>query len=204
MVVSPCGGRLVACYGCGHRVILRESSSTSHSKRCGGTTMTAPHVIDPAGMLGQALSQASPDLMRSLLQHVINALLSADADAACGANKIPNVTPGAMGIDTGPWTPGSAPLTWRSANCVQVPTSRQWLLQRRKRSETALITVVAHCSWREHPRAVWTSSSKPWESQDCPSPRSHVWQQTSTNTSNSSATVPSMALVLSRSSPLTH
>ena len=107
--------------------------------------MTAPHVIDPAGLLGQALSQASPDLMRSLLQHVINALLSADADAACGANKIPNVTPGAMGIDTGPWTPGSAPLTWRSANCVQVPTSRQWLLQRRKRSETALITVVADC-----------------------------------------------------------
>jgi len=47
--------------------------------------MTAPHLIDPAGLLGQALSQVSPDLMRSLLQHVINALLSADADAACGA-----------------------------------------------------------------------------------------------------------------------
>lgn len=47
--------------------------------------MTAPHIIDPAGLLGQALSQASPDLMRSLLQHVINALRSADADAVCGA-----------------------------------------------------------------------------------------------------------------------
>jgi len=47
--------------------------------------MTAPHIIDPAGLLGQALSQASPGLMRSLLQHVINALLSADADAVCGA-----------------------------------------------------------------------------------------------------------------------
>ena len=46
--------------------------------------MTAPHVIDPAGLLGQALSQASPDLMRSLLQHVIHALLSADADTVCG------------------------------------------------------------------------------------------------------------------------
>ena len=46
--------------------------------------MTAPHIIDPAGMLGEALSQASPDLMRSLLQHVINALLSADADTVCG------------------------------------------------------------------------------------------------------------------------
>ena len=36
--------------------------------------MTAPHIIDPAGLLGEALSQASPDLMRSLLQHVINGL----------------------------------------------------------------------------------------------------------------------------------
>ena len=87
--------------------------------------MTAPHIIDPAGMLGEALSQASPDLMRSLLQHVINALLSADADAVCGAQwgqQVRNATPSAMGIATGPWTPGSAPLTWRSPSCAQVPT----------------------------------------------------------------------------------
>jgi len=47
--------------------------------------MTAPQTIDPAGLLGQALFQASPDLMRSLLQHVISALLSAEADTVCGA-----------------------------------------------------------------------------------------------------------------------
>lgn len=47
--------------------------------------MTAPHIVDPAGLLGQALSDASPDLMRELLQTMINALLSADADAVCGA-----------------------------------------------------------------------------------------------------------------------
>ena len=47
--------------------------------------MTAPHMIDPARMLGQALSDASPDLMRTLLGTVINSLLSADADAVCGA-----------------------------------------------------------------------------------------------------------------------
>ena len=38
--------------------------------------MTAPHVIDPAGMLGEALSPASPDLMSSLLQHVIHGACS--------------------------------------------------------------------------------------------------------------------------------
>ncbi|TXA39410.1 hypothetical protein DKM27_26080, partial [Mycobacterium tuberculosis variant bovis] len=43
------------------------------------------HIVDPAGLLGEALAEASPDLMRSLLQTVINALLSADADAVVGA-----------------------------------------------------------------------------------------------------------------------
>ncbi|MCB8913980.1 transposase, partial [Rhodococcus rhodochrous] len=47
--------------------------------------MTAPHIVDPAGVLHQALTDASPDLMRELLQTMINALLSAEADAVCGA-----------------------------------------------------------------------------------------------------------------------
>jgi len=47
--------------------------------------MTAPHIVDPERLLGEALSQASPDLMRSLLQTVINSLLSAEADAVCSA-----------------------------------------------------------------------------------------------------------------------
>src|SRR5688572_3175363 len=51
----------------------------------GVITMTAPHIVDPAGLLGEALAEASPDLMRSLLQNVINALLCADADAVVGA-----------------------------------------------------------------------------------------------------------------------
>ena len=50
-----------------------------------------------------------------------------------------------MGIATGPWIPGSELLTWRSPSCAQEPTFPEWLLQRRKRSESALITVVAHC-----------------------------------------------------------
>ena len=123
--------------------------------------MTAPHLIDPAGLLGQALSQASPDLMRSLLQHVIHALLSADADTVRGAQW-------------GQQDPQRharrnryryRPLDTRVGTIdVAIPKLRsgtyfpEWLLQRRKRCESALITVVAHCSWREYPRAVWTSA----------------------------------------------
>jgi hypothetical protein len=42
-------------------------------------------MFDPARVSGQALSDASPDLMRNLLSTVINALLSADAGAEYGA-----------------------------------------------------------------------------------------------------------------------
>ena len=71
--------------------------------------MTAPHIIDPAGLLGEALSQASHDLMRSLLQHVINALLSADADTVCGAQwgqQDPQRHTQRNGYRYRPWTPG--------------------------------------------------------------------------------------------------
>lgn len=47
--------------------------------------MSAPHTVDPAGVLTEVLGDASPDLMRHLLQTMINALLSADADAVVGA-----------------------------------------------------------------------------------------------------------------------
>ena len=110
--------------------------------------MTAPHIIDPAGLLGEALSQASPDLMHSLLQHVINALLSADADTACGAQwgqQDPQRHTGRNGYR-------HRPLDTRvGAIDVAIPKLRsgtyfpEWLLQRRKRAESALITVVADC-----------------------------------------------------------
>ena len=99
--------------------------------------MTAPHIIDPAGMLGEALSQASPDLMRSLLQHVINALLSADADAVCGARwgqQDPQRHAQRIGYRY-------RPLDTRVGTIdVAIPKLRsgtyfpQWLLQRRKRT----------------------------------------------------------------------
>ena len=49
--------------------------------------MTAPHVIDPAGLLGEALSQASPDLMRSSLQHVINGLFAFKGVGGVGVGR---------------------------------------------------------------------------------------------------------------------
>lgn len=47
--------------------------------------MTAGSSIDPAEFLHEHLEQASPDLLRELMEGFINTLLSADADSACGA-----------------------------------------------------------------------------------------------------------------------
>ena len=110
--------------------------------------MTAPHIIDPAGLLGEALAEASPDLMRSLLQSVINTLLSADADAVVGAEwgqPSPDRTAQRNGYR-------HRPLDTRVGTIdVAIPKLRtgtyypEWLLERRKRAESALITVIADC-----------------------------------------------------------
>jgi putative transposase len=47
--------------------------------------MTVPSSIDPARFLSEQLAQASPDLLRQVLTTFINTLMSAEADAVCGA-----------------------------------------------------------------------------------------------------------------------
>ena len=110
--------------------------------------MTAPHILDPAGLLSEALSEASPDMMRHLLQTTINTLLSADADAVVGAEwGKPTPTRSAQrngyrhrDLDTRVGTLDVAIPKLRSGTYFP-----EWLLERRKRAESALITVVADC-----------------------------------------------------------
>ena len=110
--------------------------------------MTAPHIVDPAGLLGEALSEASPDMMRHLLQTMINTLLCADADAVVGAEwgkPSRDRTAQRTGyrhrdLDTRVGTVDVAIPKLRSGTYFP-----EWLLERRKRAESALITVVADC-----------------------------------------------------------
>jgi transposase-like protein len=110
--------------------------------------MAVPFIVDPARVLDEALGQASPDLMRSLLQTFINALLSADADAVCGA-EWNRASPERVNRRNGYRHRG---LDTRVGTLdVAVPKLREgsyfpdWLMERRKRAESALITVVADC-----------------------------------------------------------
>src|SRR3954454_1855763 len=47
--------------------------------------MTATPSIDLSGWMAEQLSQASPDLLRQMVQTFAEALMSADADVVCGA-----------------------------------------------------------------------------------------------------------------------
>ncbi len=86
--------------------------------------MTATQILNPAQLLDNGLSAASPDLMWDLLTTVINALMSAEADAVCGAeygtNSPERVT---SPTATGTGTPGPAPSTSRSPDSARGPTS---------------------------------------------------------------------------------
>ncbi len=110
--------------------------------------MTVAPSIDPARFLEEHLAQASPDLLRDMLTTFINTLLSADADAVCGADyrsvsdERTNRRNGYRHRDFD---------TRAGTIDVAIPKLRQgsyfpdWLLERRKRAERALTTVVATC-----------------------------------------------------------
>ena len=103
--------------------------------------MTAKSSIDPAEFLHEHLSQASPDLLRELMQSFVNTLLSADADSVCGA---------AYGARDAERTNQRNGYRHRDLDTrigtldVAIPKLREgsyfpeWLLERRRRAEAAL------------------------------------------------------------------
>jgi transposase-like protein len=110
--------------------------------------MTAPSSIDPARFLHDQLESASPDLLRSMLATFINALMSAEADAVCGA---PYGLPGPERVNVRNGYRHRDFDTRAGTLDVAIPKLRSgsyfpdWLLERRRRAEAALTSVVATC-----------------------------------------------------------
>ena len=107
-----------------------------------------PHSIDPTTYLDELLAQASPDLMREMLQRFINQILSTQADQICGADYATvsdnrtNVRNGYRhrDLDTRVGTIDVAVPKLRTGSFFP-----DWLLERRTRAERALTTVIATC-----------------------------------------------------------
>ena len=108
--------------------------------------MTATPSIELPAWMAEQLSQASPDLLRQMVQIFAEALMSADADAVCGA-AYGQRSPDRRNIRNG--------YRWRGWDTrvgsieLAVPKLREgsyfpdWLLERRRRAESALVSVVA-------------------------------------------------------------
>jgi transposase-like protein len=108
--------------------------------------MAAGPSIDVSGWLEEQLAQASPDLLRSMVQTFAEALMGAEADAVCGAvygERSAERTNIRNGYRRRDWDTRAGTID------LAIPKLRQgsyfpgWLLERRRRAEAALVTVVA-------------------------------------------------------------
>ena len=104
------------------------------------------HTMDVSGWLRKQLEEASPDLLRAMVKDFAEALMSADADAVCGAGygeRSPERVNRRNGYRERDWDTrvGSIELA--------VPKLREgcyfpdWLLQPRRRAEQAFVSVIA-------------------------------------------------------------
>src|SRR5215472_3148320 len=102
--------------------------------------------VDLARVTGEQLEQASPDLLRAMVKMFAEALMGAEADAACGAPY------GQVSEDRVNYRNGYRERRWDTrAGTIELAIPRLragsyfpgWLLERRRRSEQALISVVA-------------------------------------------------------------
>ncbi len=130
--------------GDGHRVILKKSYEDSLEEKHAMTV--DPNSIDLAQVMTEHLETAEPDLLRELLRTFVQALMSADADAACGApygTRSSERTNTRNGYRSRGWDARVGSIELALPKLRSGSYFPEWLLERRKRAEKALVTVVA-------------------------------------------------------------
>jgi len=108
--------------------------------------MAAPHMMDPAQLLAEQLADASPDLLRQMITTFANAMLSAQADQACGAGygeRSPERTNRRNGYRAREWDTRAGTVELAIPKLREGSMFPDWLLTHRRRAEQALVTVVA-------------------------------------------------------------
>ena len=108
--------------------------------------MTATPSIELPAWMAEQLSQASPDLLRQMVQIFAEALMSADADAVCGAaygQRSPDRTNTRNGYRGRGWDTRAGSIELAVPKLREGSYFPDWLLERRRRAESALVSVVA-------------------------------------------------------------
>ena len=110
--------------------------------------MTAnPHSIDLPGFVFEHLRSDQRDVLQAMVAAFAQALMSAEADAVCGAlgQRSPERPNARNGYRRRDWDTRAARSMSRSRSCGRAPTSPTGCSNHRRRAERALITVVATC-----------------------------------------------------------
>ncbi|MCV7154217.1 transposase [Mycobacterium pyrenivorans] len=110
--------------------------------------MTTAHDIDLPTVLAERLTTCHPDVLRELLATFIHTLLGGEADALCGAGygqRSTDRTNQRNGYRHRQFDTRAGSLDLAIPKLRHGSYFPDWLLERRKRAERALTTVVATC-----------------------------------------------------------
>jgi transposase-like protein len=102
--------------------------------------------MDVAGWLRKQLEQASPDLLRAMVQEFAEALMGAEVDALCGAGygeRSPERVNRRNGYRERDWDTRVGSIELAVPKLREGSYFPDWLLQPRRRAEQALVSVVA-------------------------------------------------------------
>src|SRR5690242_17502641 len=108
--------------------------------------MTAPKSMDPAQFLREQAACADPDVLRAMVKTFAEALMSAEADAICGApygQRSDERTNHRNGYRHRDWDTRAGTVELAIPKLRQGSYFPDWLLQHRRRAEQALVSVVA-------------------------------------------------------------
>ncbi len=104
--------------------------------------------MDPAVWLRKHLETADADLLREMLGTFIQALMGAEADALCGApygTRSPERVHTRNGYRSRPFDTRTGTLELALPKLRSGSYFPDWLLERRRRAERALVAVIAEC-----------------------------------------------------------
>jgi transposase-like protein len=123
-------------------LILQETAKILKERK----PMTAPNSVDVAAVLRQQVTQGDPDVLRTMVAAFANALMSADADAICGADygqRSDERTNRRNGYRAREWDTRAGTVELQVPKLRKVSYFPDWLLTHRRRAEQALVSVVA-------------------------------------------------------------
>ena len=104
------------------------------------------HTMDVSGWLRKQLEKAHPDLLRAMVKEMAEALMSADADAACGAGygeRSPERVNRRNGYRERDWDTRVGSIELAVPKLREGSYFPDWLLQPRRRAEQAFVSVIS-------------------------------------------------------------